>query len=185
MLALLVTNTTRLLRLRSFSRTPNAPGIRSSPDQMTPSQSAWWSARLAGSRKRKRVDTNRTGRCHSDRAPRTAHSSTADICTAWRMTFAPHPCLLKVLVWLDINRTIATAATSTPGGESAAASVDPRILVLSVSPDQSSTYIPIMNSIFSAQKLVSDTRGVFLSELTPTRVPPESHHRCVQNLRRG
>ncbi|KZT08341.1 transcription factor Tfb4 [Laetiporus sulphureus 93-53] len=31
--------------------------------------------------------------------------------------------------------------------------LDPRILVLSVSPDQSSSYIPIMNSIFSAQKL--------------------------------
>ncbi|KIJ67969.1 hypothetical protein HYDPIDRAFT_25422 [Hydnomerulius pinastri MD-312] len=31
---------------------------------------------------------------------------------------------------------------------------DPRILVLSVSPDLSSSYIPIMNSIFSAQKLV-------------------------------
>ncbi|KAF8160805.1 transcription factor Tfb4-domain-containing protein [Crassisporium funariophilum] len=30
---------------------------------------------------------------------------------------------------------------------------DPRILILSVSPDLSSSYIPIMNSIFSAQKL--------------------------------
>ncbi|PSR98938.1 hypothetical protein PHLCEN_2v4258 [Hermanssonia centrifuga] len=30
---------------------------------------------------------------------------------------------------------------------------DPRILIISVSPDQSSSYIPIMNSIFSAQKL--------------------------------
>lgn len=32
---------------------------------------------------------------------------------------------------------------------------DPRILILSVSPDLSTSYIPIMNSIFSAQKLVS------------------------------
>ena len=32
--------------------------------------------------------------------------------------------------------------------------VDPRILILSVSPDLSTSYIPIMNSIFSAQKLV-------------------------------
>ena len=32
--------------------------------------------------------------------------------------------------------------------------VDPRILVLSVSPDLSTAYIPIMNAIFSAQKLV-------------------------------
>ncbi|KAF9529184.1 transcription factor Tfb4-domain-containing protein [Crepidotus variabilis] len=31
--------------------------------------------------------------------------------------------------------------------------VDPRILILSVSPDLSNAYIPIMNSIFSAQKL--------------------------------
>ena len=31
---------------------------------------------------------------------------------------------------------------------------DPRILILSVSPDLSTSYIPIMNSIFSAQKLV-------------------------------
>jgi len=32
--------------------------------------------------------------------------------------------------------------------------VDPRILILSVSPDLSTAYIPIMNAIFSAQKLV-------------------------------
>ena len=34
------------------------------------------------------------------------------------------------------------------------ASADPRILILSVSPDLSASYIPVMNSIFSAQKLV-------------------------------
>lgn len=33
-------------------------------------------------------------------------------------------------------------------------SSDPRILILSVSPDLSASYIPVMNSIFSAQKLV-------------------------------
>ncbi|KAI0254048.1 transcription factor Tfb4 [Lactifluus subvellereus] len=32
-------------------------------------------------------------------------------------------------------------------------SADPRILILSVSPDLSASYIPVMNSIFSAQKL--------------------------------
>ncbi|KAH9978605.1 transcription factor Tfb4 [Lactifluus volemus] len=32
-------------------------------------------------------------------------------------------------------------------------SMDPRILILSVSPDLSASYIPVMNSIFSAQKL--------------------------------
>ena len=35
-----------------------------------------------------------------------------------------------------------------------AARADPRILILSVSPDLSASYIPVMNSIFSAQKLV-------------------------------
>jgi len=34
-----------------------------------------------------------------------------------------------------------------------AARADPRILILSVSPDLSASYIPVMNSIFSAQKL--------------------------------
>ncbi|KAI0374032.1 transcription factor Tfb4 [Pilatotrama ljubarskyi] len=60
-------------------------------------------------------------------------------------------CLTKALCY--INRITSNTATSPSGGEGAAASVDPRILMLSVSPDQSSTYIPIMNSIFSAQKL--------------------------------
>ncbi|KAI0775718.1 transcription factor Tfb4 [Trametes elegans] len=60
-------------------------------------------------------------------------------------------CLTKALCY--INRITATTAASEPGAEEPSVSVDPRILVLSVSPDQSSTYIPIMNSIFSAQKL--------------------------------
>jgi len=38
--------------------------------------------------------------------------------------------------------------------DEATASADPRILILSVSPDLSASYIPVMNSIFSAQKLV-------------------------------
>ena len=33
---------------------------------------------------------------------------------------------------------------------------DPRILIISISPDLSASYIPLMNSIFSAQKLVRD-----------------------------
>ncbi|KAN0114001.1 transcription factor Tfb4 [Russula decolorans] len=37
--------------------------------------------------------------------------------------------------------------------DEATASADPRILILSVSPDLSASYIPVMNSIFSAQKL--------------------------------
>jgi transcription initiation factor TFIIH subunit 3 len=38
--------------------------------------------------------------------------------------------------------------------DEATASADPRILVLSVSLDLAASYIPVMNSIFSAQKLV-------------------------------
>ncbi|KAH9935309.1 transcription factor Tfb4 [Fomitopsis serialis] len=49
-----------------------------------------------------------------------------------------------------INRTTTTSPTQT---SEKTTSLDPRILILSVSPDQSSSYIPIMNSIFSAQKL--------------------------------
>ncbi|GBE81114.1 RNA polymerase II transcription factor B subunit 4 [Sparassis crispa] len=51
-----------------------------------------------------------------------------------------------------INR-ITSPSSSSPARTDEQAPVDPRILVLSVSPDQSSSYIPIMNSIFSAQKL--------------------------------
>ncbi|EPS97727.1 hypothetical protein FOMPIDRAFT_147470 [Fomitopsis schrenkii] len=49
-----------------------------------------------------------------------------------------------------INRITATSSAQSA---EQTASLDPRILILSVSPDQSSSYIPIMNSIFSAQKL--------------------------------
>ena len=38
--------------------------------------------------------------------------------------------------------------------DEATTSADPRILILSVSPDLAASYIPVMNSIFSAQKLV-------------------------------
>ncbi|KAF9231942.1 transcription factor Tfb4, partial [Melanogaster broomeanus] len=47
-----------------------------------------------------------------------------------------------------INRILRPSAADDPATVS-----DPRILILSVSPDLSSSYIPIMNSIFSAQKL--------------------------------
>ncbi|KAH9949550.1 transcription factor Tfb4 [Amylocystis lapponica] len=50
-----------------------------------------------------------------------------------------------------INRT--TSPTSSARTDDQPTVLDPRILILSVSPDQSSSYIPIMNSIFSAQKL--------------------------------
>ncbi|KAI0297107.1 transcription factor Tfb4 [Russula brevipes] len=48
-----------------------------------------------------------------------------------------------------INRLAQSPTDET----SASASADPHILILSVSPDLSSSYIPVMNSIFSAQKL--------------------------------
>ena len=50
---------------------------------------------------------------------------------------------------------------------------DPRILVLSVSPDLATSYIPIMNSIFSAQKLVTPTLP---STPRCSRNPPENYH---------
>ncbi|KAJ3853756.1 transcription factor Tfb4-domain-containing protein [Lentinula lateritia] len=50
---------------------------------------------------------------------------------------------------LEFNTSTANA---TEGLEPLTLS-DPRILVLSVSPDQTASYIPVMNSIFSAQKL--------------------------------
>ena len=57
---------------------------------------------------------------------------------------------------LDINRLVhPIQSISSP--EDSANLPEPRILILSVSPDASNSYIPIMNSIFSAQKLVSAT----------------------------
>jgi len=50
-----------------------------------------------------------------------------------------------------INRLIHPPTPSS--ADDPATLPDPRILILSVSPDLSNSYIPIMNSIFSAQKL--------------------------------
>ncbi|KAL1939789.1 hypothetical protein VTO73DRAFT_9489 [Trametes versicolor] len=60
-------------------------------------------------------------------------------------------CMTKALCY--INRITSNTTAAGPNEDDPTTSIDPRILVLSVSPDQSSTYIPIMNSIFSAQKL--------------------------------
>ena len=66
----------------------------------------------------------------------------------------PTPSCDIALTNLDINRLLHPAQTlSSP--EDSANLPEPRILILSVSPDASNSYIPIMNSIFSAQKLVS------------------------------
>ncbi|KAG5654407.1 hypothetical protein H0H81_003231 [Sphagnurus paluster] len=62
--------------------------------------------------------------------------------------------LTKALCY--VNRvSIPTSSTSNKPTEDHDPNVlpDPRILVLSVSPDLSTSYIPIMNAIFSAQKL--------------------------------
>lgn len=59
-------------------------------------------------------------------------------------------CIAKPVT--DINRITHVPTANAP--EDPAAHVDPRILILSVSPDLSTAYIPVMNSIFSAQKLV-------------------------------
>ncbi|KAI0027817.1 Tfb4-domain-containing protein [Vararia minispora EC-137] len=52
-----------------------------------------------------------------------------------------------------INRTYQTSAERSSTTQNSDAVPEPRILILSVSPDLSASYIPIMNSIFSAQKL--------------------------------
>ncbi|EKM54491.1 uncharacterized protein PHACADRAFT_258371 [Phanerochaete carnosa HHB-10118-sp] len=52
-----------------------------------------------------------------------------------------------------INRVTNGSTSSTSRNDDLATLPDPRILVISVSPDQSSSYIPVMNLIFSAQKL--------------------------------
>ncbi|KAH0588927.1 hypothetical protein H2248_004712 [Termitomyces sp. 'cryptogamus'] len=67
--------------------------------------------------------------------------------------------LTKALCY--VNR-ITLPSSSTPNKRADALDPailpDPRILVLSVSPDLSTSYIPIMNAIFSAQKLASILR---------------------------
>jgi hypothetical protein len=53
----------------------------------------------------------------------------------------------NILSNTDINRIISAAGDDPSAPEA-------RILVLSISPDASMAYVPIMNAIFSAQKLV-------------------------------
>lgn len=52
-----------------------------------------------------------------------------------------------------INRITHPSSSTAGVAEDPSIAHDPRILILSVSPDLSSSYIPIMNAIFSAQKL--------------------------------
>ena len=89
------------------------------------------------------------------------------------MLYVPHTLSARhiILTTPDINRLLHPAQTlSSP--EDAANLPEPRILILSVSPDASNSYIPIMNSIFSAQKLVSSasssrsTNSTFIQKIT-------------------
>jgi len=83
------------------------------------------------------------------------------------------------LMNLDINRLVhPPQSLSSP--EDSANLPDPRILILSVSPDASNSYIPVMNSIFSAQKLVS-TNPFYYSPHVPI-FHPENYDRCVQDF---
>ena len=54
----------------------------------------------------------------------------------------------------DINRLNQPSTSTVNLAPNVTKSPDPRILIISVSPDLSTSYIPLMNSIFSAQKLV-------------------------------
>ena len=58
--------------------------------------------------------------------------------------------------------------------------VDPRILILAVSPDLSSSYVPIMNSIFSAQKLVR--LQMTITARTFPKTATESYYRRLSGL---
>ncbi|KAK0225909.1 TFIIH subunit Tfb4/p34 [Armillaria fumosa] len=81
--------------------------------------------------------------------------------------------LTKALCY--VNRVALTSTVSsdnTSQSLEAASPTDPRILILSVSPDLTTSYIPIMNAIFSAQKLkvavdacqIYGTDSVFLQQ---------------------
>jgi len=59
--------------------------------------------------------------------------------------------LTKALCYINRSNQLSTVtANFVPNATKAP---DPRILIISVSPDLSASYIPLMNSIFSAQKL--------------------------------
>ncbi|KAF6761265.1 transcription factor Tfb4 [Ephemerocybe angulata] len=75
-------------------------------------------------------------------APALVGALTKALCYVNRVSFSP-------------SSTTTTTAQPSRDGQSPQSDVtDPRILILSVSPDLSTSYIPIMNAIFSAQKLV-------------------------------
>ncbi|KAF8894042.1 TFIIH subunit Tfb4/p34 [Infundibulicybe gibba] len=62
--------------------------------------------------------------------------------------------LAKALCYINRITLPSANTTNNPAdGHDPSILPDPRVLVLSVSPDLSTSYIPIMNSIFSAQKL--------------------------------
>ena len=88
------------------------------------------------------------------------------LCTGWSphkgnmLYVQPTPVSKPLLTNSDINRLVHPAQ-SMNSPEDSANLPDPRILILSVSPDASNSYIPVMNSIFSAQKLVSMTHPYF------------------------
>ncbi|CAG8590455.1 9180_t:CDS:2, partial [Acaulospora colombiana] len=54
---------------------------------------------------------------------------------------------------IDINRLIHPSTANSTVSIAQPNAITPRILIISVSPDLSASYIPIMNSIFCAQKL--------------------------------
>ena len=67
---------------------------------------------------------------------------------------------LSLTFFLDINRMLNPSIATNAPADVQTLSPEPRILIISVSPDLSTSYIPLMNSIFSAQKLVRFDRTV-------------------------
>ena len=94
-------------------------------------------------------------------------------------------------LYLDLNRVHSTAS-STPSG----VKVRSRLLIFSLCPDQSSSYVSMMNGIFSTQKqsipvdscVLADMDSLFLqqaSHLTKgiySRVPTNNQHALLQYL---
>ncbi|KAI9727002.1 MAG: RNA polymerase II transcription factor B subunit 4 [Cirrosporium novae-zelandiae] len=75
------------------------------------------------------------------------------------------------LVIGHINRQIAAISNTSSGATSATTNhaLDARILIISLSPDLSHQYIPLMNLIFSSQRIHIPLDVI---QLTPQKVPP-------------
>ena len=94
-------------------------------------------------------------------------------------------------LWSDLNR-VHNLASSNPSS----AKLRSRVLIFSICPDQSSSYVSMMNGIFSTQKqsipvdacVLTDTDSLFLQQASYLtkgvygRVPLQNQHALLQYL---